>query len=93
MEEKINLVKNFIISINPVRYNILGGSKTIGIDITVKIKGKVSTNTIVFFVRDINFKEIEFICKINKKVDDLVIALYNFIKENNREIKDYIECV
>lgn len=42
---------------------------------------------------NINFKEIEFLCKINKKVDDLVIVLYNFIKENNYKIEEYKECV
>ena len=117
MEEKINLVKNVIISIDLVTYNALGkkitkpddeyclimGRKmrcisTAGAEITVKIEGTISTNTIVFFVdtnnlENINYKEIEFICKISKKVDDSVIVLYNFIKENNGEIKDYIECV
>lgn len=110
MEEKINLVKKYKMSVNTVSYNLVGkritkpedeycltmGRKihvvrTTGIDVTIKIKGTISTNTITFFVgyNNINFKEIEFLCKTNKKVDDLVIALYNFIKENNYRIEEY----
>lgn len=117
MEEKINLVKKYKMSVDPVIYNLLGKrvtkpedeyclamgrkigySRGVGMEITIKIKGTISKNTITFFVDNnnldnINFEEIEFICKRNKKVDDLITALYNFIKENNCKIEKYKECV
>lgn len=93
-----NLVVGCTTSINSILTSDKGLIKTKGIEITITIKGTVSTNTIIFFVNDNNlkwliFEEIEFIANNHKKVDDLEAELYNFIESINGEIKQYKECV